>query len=98
MQSDNEVSSQLLQMLSRMERKNCDASHGSILDFVEIACQLASIVRFFSVLLLTGVVNERLVPQAEHVGKGGDSLGERKESSGDKSQNQTEQREIAEDE
>ena len=69
----------------------------SILTFVGIACQLASIVAFLVVLLLTGVANMALVPQAEGVGKGGDSPEEKKESSGKKSQSQTEQHKIEED-
>ena len=59
-----------------------------------IACQLASIVVFIIVLLLTGVANVALVPQAERVGKGGDSPERSKEKSG----SQEEQREIEEDE
>ena len=64
--------------------------------FVGIACQLASIVGFVIVLLLTRVANVALVPQAECVGKGGDSLGQKGES-GEKSQSQEEQREIDEE-
>ena len=63
-----------------------------------IACLLASIVVFVTVLLLKGVANVALVSQAECVGKGGDSSRQGEESSGKKSKSQDEQREIEEDE
>ena len=53
---------------------------------------------FVVVLLLTGVANVTFVPQAERVGKGGDSPEEKKESSGEQSQSQTEENENEEDE
>ena len=62
-----------------------------------IGCQLASIVVFVIVLLLTGVANVALVPQAKRVGKGGDTAGKRV-ASGEKSPSQDEQGEIEEDE
>ena len=65
---------------------------------MEIACQLASIVGFVVVLLLTGVANVALVPQAERIGKGGDSPEEGEEASGEKSESRTEEHEIEEDE
>ena len=78
-----EVSSRLLQFLTRKEKEKLRCFAPSILAFVEIACQLASIVGYVVVLLLTGVANVALVPQAEPVGKGGDSPGG-EESSGEK--------------
>ena len=51
---------------------------------------------FVIVLLLTGVANVGLVPQAEQVEKGGDSPGEPRKSSGEKSQSK-QGREIEED-
>ena len=92
-----EVSSQLLQSLTRKEKEKLRCFAASILAFVGIACQLASIVVFVIVLLLTGVANVALVPQAEGVGKGGDSPS-RGGASGEESQSQDEQREIEEDE
>ena len=92
-----EVSSRLLQSLTRKEKERLRCFAASILAFVEIACQLASIVMFVIVLLLTGVANVVLVPQAERVEKEGNSPGKRGES-GEKSQSQEEQREIEEDE
>ena len=89
-----EVSSQLLQSLTKKEKEKLPCVATSILAVVGIACQLASIVVFVIVFLLTGVVNVALVPQAERVGKGGDSPGKREGSSGEKSQSQEEQREI----
>ena len=89
-----EVSSRLLQSLTRKEKEKLRCFAASILAFVGIACQLASIVVYFIFLLLTGVANVALVPQAEHVGKGGDSPGR----SGEKSQSKEEQRQIEEDE
>ena len=62
-----------------------------------IARQLASMVGFVIVLLLTGVANVALVPQAESVGRRGDSP-EREGELGEKSQSQDEQHEIEEDE
>ena len=60
---------------------------------------MASIVGFVVVLLLTGVVNVVLVPQAERVGKGGDFPEEEKrERGGEKSESRTEEHEIEEDE
>ena len=88
------VSSQLLQSLTRKEKEKLRRFAASIHAFMGIACQLASIVVFVIVLLLTGVANVALVPQAERVGKGGESPGE----SGEKSRSQDEQREIEEDE
>ena len=93
-----EVSSRLLQSLTREKKEKLGCFAASILAFVGIACQLASIVVFVIVLLLTGVVNVALVPQAERVGKGGDSPGKRGESSRKKSRSQDEQCEIEEDE
>ena len=93
-----EVISQLLQSLTRKEKEMLRCFAVSILAFVGIACRLASIVGFVVVLLLTGVANVTLVPQAELVGKGGDSLKEKKDSSGQKSQSQREQHELEEDE
>ena len=52
---------------------------------------------FVIVLLQTGVANVALVPQAERVGKGGESPGKREESLGEKSQSQDQQCEIEED-
>ena len=90
-----EVSSRLLKSLTWKEKEKLRCFAASIVAFVGIACQLASIVVFVIVLLLTGVANMALVPQAQRVGKGGDSP---RESSGEKSQSQEEQREIEEDE
>ena len=53
---------------------------------------------FVVVLLLTGVANVELVPQAEHVRKGGDSPEEEKGESGKKSASWREQHEIEEEE
>ena len=54
---------------------------------------------FVIVLLLTGVVNVALVPQAERVGKGGDSPRKKKGKSGEKSKSQQDEKgEIEEDE
>ena len=78
-----EVSSRLLPSLTRKEKEKLRCFAASILAFMGIACQLASIVGFVVVLLLTGVANVALVPQAKRVGKGGDSPG-REESSGEK--------------
>ena len=78
-----EVSSRLLQSLTRKEKEKLRCFAESILAFMGIACHLASIVGFVVVLLLTGVANVALVPQAERVGKGGDCPG-REESSGEK--------------
>ena len=64
-----EVSSRLLQSLTKKEKEKLQWVAASILAFVGIACQLASIVVFVIVLLLTGVANVALVPQAERVGK-----------------------------
>ena len=93
-----EVSSRLLQSLTKKEKEKLRCVAASILPFVGIACQLASIVVFVIVLLLTGVANVALVPQAERVGKGEDFPGKREGGSGEKSQSQEEQREIEEDE
>ena len=93
-----EVSSRLLQSLTKKEKEKLRCAAASILAFVGKACQLASIVVFVIDLLLTGVANVALVPQAERVGKGGDFPGKREGSSGEKSQSQEEQREIEEDE
>ena len=93
-----EVSLRLLQSFTREEKEKLRCFAASILAFVGIACQLASIVVFVIVLHLTGVANVALVPQAERVRKGGDSPGKRGGSSGEKSQSQDEQREIEEDE
>ena len=93
-----EVSSRLLQSLTRKEKEKLRCFAASILAFVGLACQLASIVGFVIVLLLTGVANVALVPQAQRLGKGGDSPRKRKGASGEKSQSQDEQREIEEDE
>ena len=93
-----EVSSRLLQSLTRKEKGKLRCFAAAILVFVGIACQLASIVGFVIVLLMTGVGNVALVPQAERVGKGGDSPGKGEEQSGEKSESQDEQREIEEDE
>ena len=92
-----EVSSRLLQGLTRKEKEKPRCFAASILAFVGIACQLASIVGFAVVLLLTGVASVALVPQAERFGKGGDSLGG-EASSGEKSESRTEQHKIEEDE
>ena len=70
-----EVSSQLLQSLTKGEKEKLRCSAASILAFAVTACRLASIVGFVIVLLLTGVANVALVPQAERVEKGGDSPG-----------------------
>ena len=70
-----EVSSRLLQSLTKKEKEKLRCVAASILAFVGIPCQLASIVVFVIVLLLTGVANVALVPQAERVGQGGDSPG-----------------------
>ena len=80
-----EVSSRLLQSLTKKEKEKLRCVAASILAFVGIACQLASIVVFVIVLLLTGVKKVGLVPQAEHVGKGRDSRGRGEGSSGEKS-------------
>ena len=88
-----EVSSRLLQSLTRKEKEKLRCFGGSILAFVGIACQLASIVVFVIVLLPTGVANVALVPQEERVGKAADSPG-RGEGSGEKSTRQDEKREI----
>ena len=94
-----EVSSRLLQSLTRKEKEKLRCFAASILAFVGIACQLASILGFVVVLLLTGVANVALVPQAERVGKGGDSPNEGKESSGEKELgSRGKQHEIEEDE
>ena len=67
--------------------------------FAGIECQLASIVGFVVVLLLTEVANVGLVPQAERVGKGGDSPAEEERGRGEKkSESHMEQHEIEEDE
>ena len=92
-----EVSSRLRQWLTRKEKEKLQCFAASILAFVAKACQLASIVGFVIVLFLTGVANVALLPQAERVGKREDSSREGKESSGEKSQSQTEQHEIKED-
>ena len=92
-----EVSLRLLQSLTRKEKEKLRCFAASILAFVGIACQLASIVGFVIVLLLTGVGNVALVPQADCIGKGGDYPGEQEGSSGEKSQSQEEQRETEED-
>ena len=63
-----------------------------------IACQLASPVGIVIPLLQTAVANVALVTQAERIGKGGDSPGERKETLGEKSQSKKEGHEIEEDE
>ena len=68
-----EVSSWLLQSLTRKEKEKLRCFATSILAFVGIAWQLVSIVVFVIVLLLTGVANVALVPQAERVGRGGNS-------------------------
>ena len=68
-----EVSARLLQSLTRKEKKKLRCFVASILAFAGIACQLGSIVGFIVVVLPTGVANVALVPQAERVGKGGDS-------------------------
>ena len=78
-----EVSSWLLKSLITKEKEQMRCVAVSILAFLGMAFQLASIVVFVLVSLLTGVVNVALVPQPEHIGKGGDSPGE---SSGEKSQ------------
>ena len=91
-----EVSSRLLQSLTREEQENLQSCAASILALVGIACQLASIVGFVIALLLTGVANVALVPQAKRVGKGVNQLGEKKVSSGEKSQCQDEQRKMEE--
>ena len=95
-----EVSSRLLQSLTRKEKEMLRCFAVLILAFAGIACQLASIVGFVVVLLLTGVANVELVPQAERVGKGGNSpeQEEEKEELGEKSESQTGQHEIEEDE
>ena len=83
-----EVSLWLLQSLTRKEKEKLRYFAASILAFVGIACQLASIVGFVVVLLLTGVANVALVPQAERVGKGGDSpAGEKSQSDGGAARN-----------
>ena len=66
-----EVSSRLLQSLTRKEKEKLRCFAASILAFMGIACQLASIVGFVVVLLLTGVANVALVPEAERVGNVG---------------------------
>ena len=74
-----EVSSRLLQSFTRkgMEKLRCFTA--LILPFVGIACQLARIIGWVIVLLLTGVANAALVPQAERGEKGGDSSRKRQE-------------------
>ena len=86
----SEVSPRLLQSLTRAEKEKMQCFAALILAFVGIECQLATIVGFVIVLLLKGVANVALVPQAEHVGKGGNSPGDRKKSSVKKSQSQEE--------
>ena len=71
-----EVSSRLLQLLTRKGKEKLQCLTVSILAFVGIACQLASNVGFVIVLILTGVANMALVPQAECIGKGGNSFGQ----------------------
>ena len=94
-----EVSLRLLQLLTEKKKEKLRWFTASIFTFVGIACELASIVVFVIALLLTGVVNVALVPQAESVIKGGDSSAKReKESLGGKSESQDEQREIEVDE
>ena len=94
-----EAISGLLHALTRKENEKLRCFAASILTFMGIACQLGNIVVFVLVLLLTGFANVALVPQAERIGKGGDSPGKREEEqSGKKSQSQKEQREIEEDE
>ena len=80
-----EAISWLLQSLTKKEKEKLRCFTASIPAFVSIACQLASIEGFVIVLLLTGVANVVLVPQAEHMGKGGDSP-EKSRRSGEKSQ------------
>ena len=84
-----EVSSRLLQSLTRKKTEKLQSFAASILAFVRIECQLASIVGFVVVLLLTGVANVAFVPQAECIRKGGTSLererGHRRSSEGAKS-------------
>ena len=91
-----EVSSRLLQSLIRKEKEKLRCFTVSILAFVGIVCQLASIVGFVILLLLTGVANLVLLPQAECIGKGGNSLRQRG-ASGEKSLTQEEQCEINEE-
>ena len=94
-----EVSSRLLPSLTRKEKEKLRCFAASILVLAGIACQLASIVGFVVVLLRTGVTNVALVPQAEGVGKGGDSTKEEeKGKGGKKTENKREQHEIKEDE
>src|SRR5947209_10520274 len=88
-----EVSSRLLQSLTKEEKEKLRCFAASILAFVGIACQLASIVVFVIVLLLTGVANVVLGPQAERIGKGGDSP-----AAGRKKSEKKRKREIEEDE
>ena len=68
-----EVSPQLLQSISKKEKKKLRCFAALILAFVKITCQLASIVGLVIVFFLTVVANVALVPQAERVGKRGDS-------------------------
>ena len=95
-----EASLRLLQSLTRKEKEKLRCFAASIFAFAQIACQLASNVGFVVVLLQTGVANVELVPQAERVGKGGDSPKKegRRERSGEKSESRTEQHEIEKDE
>ena len=72
-----EVSSRLLQSLTKKDKEKLPCFAVSILAFVRIACLLASIVRFVMVILLTGVTKLVLLPPAERVGQGGDSFGTR---------------------
>ena len=73
-----EVSSRLLQALTRKEKERLRCFAALILAFVGIESQLASIVGFVIVLLLTGVANVALVSQAERVGKGEDLPGNKR--------------------
>ena len=94
-----EVRSGLLQSLTKKEKETLRCFAASILAFVGIACQLASVVVFVIVFFLTGVTNMALVPQAECVGKGGESPRKRRgRESGEKSRSRDEQWKIEEDE
>ena len=57
------VSSRLLQSLTEKEKEKLRCFAASINAIVGIVCQLASIVVFVIVLLLTGVANVALLPK-----------------------------------
>ena len=96
-----EVSSRLLWSSTRKEMEKLLCFAAAILAYAGIASQQASIVGFVVVLLLTGFANvAALVPQAERVGKGGDSAAEegRRVRPGEKSESCREKHKIEEDE